>query len=213
MKHLIVVLTFAFAIAPSFAADSKAVSIFDGKTFAGWEGDTNKTWRIEDGAFVGGSLKEKVPRNEFLATTRSYTNFVLRLKFKLVGVPGSGFINGGVQIRSQRATKPANEMIGYQADIGDPTYWGNLYDESRRRKILVQADMAEVNKVLKRGDWNEYVIRCEGRRIRLTVNGVQTVDYTEPDESLEQCGLIGVQIHGGAVAEASYKDITIEELP
>ena len=213
MKHLIVVLTFAFAIAPSFAADSKAVSIFDGKTFAGWEGDTNKTWRIEEGAFVGGSLKEKVTRNEFLATTRSYTNFVLRLKFKLVGVPGSGFINGGVQIRSQRATKPANEMIGYQADIGDPTYWGNLYDESRRRKILVQADMAEVNKVLKRGDWNEYVIRCEGRRIRFSVNGVQTVDYTEPDESLEQCGLIGMQIHGGAMAEASYRDITIEELP
>ena len=213
MKNLLAVLTFALVIASSFAADSKAVSIFDGKTFAGWEGDTNKTWRIERGAFVGGSLKEKVPRNEFLATTRSYTNFVLRLKFKLAGVPGSGFINGGVQFRSQRATQPANEMIGYQADIGDPKFWGNLYDESRRRKILVQADMTEVNKVLKRDDWNDYVIRCEGRRIRLTVNGVQTVDYTEPDESLEQCGLIGVQIHGGAMAEASYKDITIEELP
>jgi Domain of Unknown Function (DUF1080) len=213
MKNMLAVLTLAFAITPSFAADGKAVSIFDGKTFAGWEGDTAKTWRIEDGAFMGGSLKAKVPRNEFLATTRSYTNFVLRLKFKLVGVPGSGFINGGVQIRSRRAAQPANEMIGYQADIGDPTYWGNLYDESRRRKILVQADMNEVNKVLKRGDWNEYVIRCEGRRIRFWVNGVQTVDYTEPDESLEQCGLIGVQIHGGAMAEAGYKDITIEELP
>ena len=224
MKTLLAVLTFVFAIASSLGADTdkQAISdkpligsfrkfLFDGKTFAGWEGDTNKTWRIEDGAFVGGSLKEKVPRNEFLATTRSYTNFVLRLKFKLAGT--SGFINGGVQFRSRRATKPANEMIGYQADIGDPTYWGNLYDESRRRKILVQADMTEVNKVLKRGDWNDYVIRCEGRRIRFSINGVQTVDYTEPDESLEQCGLIGVQIHGGAVAEASYKDITIEELP
>lgn len=64
---------------------AEKVSLSDGKTFKGWEGDTNKTWRIEDGAFVGGSLKARVPRNEFLRSTRPYTNFVLRLKFKLVG--------------------------------------------------------------------------------------------------------------------------------
>ncbi len=62
-------------------------------------------------------------------------------------------------------------------------------------------------------DWNEYVIRCEGPRIRLWLNGVMTVDYTEPDPSIEQSGLIAVQIHGGAKAVASYKDIVIEELP
>jgi hypothetical protein len=50
------------------AADDKPVSLFDGKTFAGWEGDTEKTWRIEDGAIVGGSLDTTVPRNEFLWT-------------------------------------------------------------------------------------------------------------------------------------------------
>jgi hypothetical protein len=56
------------------AADGgKVVSLFDGKTFAGWDGDTNKTWRIQDGAFVGGSLEEKVPRNEFLRSQRPYT--------------------------------------------------------------------------------------------------------------------------------------------
>ena len=63
------------------AAGGQTQPLADGKTFDGWEGDTEKTWRIEDGAFVGGSLKEKVPRNEFLRTKRSYTNFVLRVKF------------------------------------------------------------------------------------------------------------------------------------
>lgn len=48
----------------SFAADSKPVPLFDGKTFDGWEGDTKNTWRIEDGSLVGGSLTESVPRNE-----------------------------------------------------------------------------------------------------------------------------------------------------
>ena len=35
----------------------KYVQIFDGRTSAGWDGDFAKTWRIRDGAFVGGSLK------------------------------------------------------------------------------------------------------------------------------------------------------------
>ena len=57
---------------------------------------------------VGGSLKENLPQNEFLRTTRSYTSFVLRLKFKLIGQ--AGFINAGVQVRSQ--------LIGLQTHGG-----------------------------------------------------------------------------------------------
>jgi Domain of Unknown Function (DUF1080) len=187
----------------------KPVPLFDGRTFQGWEGDTKKTWRIQDGALVGGSLTEQVPRNDFLVTTRSYGNFVLRLKFKLEGT--EGFINGGVQFRSQRAVDPAHEMVGYQADLGDK-YWGSLYDESRRNKVLVQADPALIAQILKMNDWNEYEIRAEGRRIRLSINGRQTVDYTEGDESIPQTGLIGLQIHGGGKAQVSYKDMTIQEL-
>jgi hypothetical protein len=187
------------------------VKIFDGKTFKGWDGDAGLTWRIEDGALVGGSLKITVPRNEFIATTRSYTNFVLRLEFKLTG--SEGFINGGVQIRSVRTTNPPNEMSGYQLDLGDPEWRGCLYDESRRNQVVAKSDINEVNKVLKRNEWNEYVIRCEGRRIRAFLNGVATVDYTEPDDSIPQYGRIGCQVHGGGKAEAWYKDITIEELP
>jgi hypothetical protein len=66
---------------------------------------------------------------------------------------------------------------------------------------------------LKKDDWNEYVIRCEGKRIRSSINDVPMIDYTEPDDSVEQFGIIGVQIHGGGQAEAWYKDITVEELP
>src|SRR5262245_41540543 len=32
------------------AAEDKAKPLFDGKTLAGWEGDTKNTWRVEDGA-------------------------------------------------------------------------------------------------------------------------------------------------------------------
>ena len=197
------------AVALTAQGQGKAVALFDGKTFTGWEGDTAKTWRVQDGAIVGGSLAESVPRNEFLTTTRSYGNFVLRLKFKLVG--SDGFINAGVQFRSQRATKPAHEMIGYQADMG-AKYWGALYDETRRNKILAEPDPAIVATLIKLEDWNDYEVRAEGPRIRLSINGKQTVDYTEPDASIPQSGLIGLQIHGGGKAEVHYKDLTIEEL-
>jgi hypothetical protein len=204
-------LLIAFFSAFALAADKgKTISLTDGKTFTGWEGDTNKTWRIREGAFGGGSLEEKVPRNEFLRTTRSFTNFVLRVKFKLVGT--EGFVNGGVQIRSQPAVKPPNEMVGYQCDMGEG-WWGALYDESRRNKVLVKPDPAAVEKALKKGDWNEYEIRAEGKRIRTSINGVAMIDYTEPDDAIPQHGLIGLQVHGNGKTEVFYKDITVEELP
>ena len=193
------------------AADpAREISIFDGKTFAGWEGDLGKTWRIEDGAAVGGSLEVQVPHNEFLRTQRSYTNFVLRLQFRLLG--SEGFVNAGVQVRSSPVENPPYELSGYQCDMGDG-WWGALYDESRRNKVLVKPDEEAVKKAVKTGEWNNYLIRCEGKRIRSWINGVAMIDYVEPDDSIPRHGIIGLQIHGGGKGEAWYKDIRIEELP
>ena len=179
---------------------ARTSSIFNGRSFHGWEGDTNKTWRIENGALVGGSLETKVPHNEFICTERSFTNFVLRVTCKLEGA--EGFVNGGVQFRSKRVPNHF-EVSGYQADLGEPTWWGCLYDEWRRNKVLAHSNMAELNKVLKRGDWNDYEIRCDGRRIQAWLNGVQTFDYTETDNSIADSGVIALQIHGGGKAKAS----------
>ncbi len=203
-------LALVFALQLSLVSALAApVPLFDGKTLDGWEGETAKTWRVQDGAIVGGSL-EGNPRNEFLATKKLYRNFVLRLEYKLTGT--EGFVNGGVQIRSVRIAAPPNEMSGYQADIG-AGYSGSLYDESRRKKVLAQADKALIAKLEKPGDWNVYEIRCEGPRIRLSLNGAQTVDYTEAEAGIAMDGLIALQIHGGAKAEIAYRAITIEELP
>jgi len=185
----------------------QAVPLFDGKTLDGWEG-SEKVWRVADGVIVGGSL-EGNKQNEFLATKKAYKDFVLKLEYKLTGT--EGFINSGVQIRSRRIDKPANEMKGYQADIG-VGWTGSLYDESRRNKVMAKADAELIKKTEKLGDWNTYEIRCEGPRGVLKLNGVQTIDYTEEDKTLEQEGLIGLQIHGGAKSEVSFRNITIEEL-
>jgi hypothetical protein len=196
-----------FMVATILSGAPQATSLFDGKTLDGWEGD-EKVWRVADGAIVGGSLQGN-KQNEFLATKKSYKDFVLKLEYKLTGT--EGFINSGVQIRSRRIEKPANEMKGYQADIGKG-FTGCLYDESRRNKVLVKPEAGLIEKIEKIGDWNVYEIRCEGPRVLLKLNGTQTIDYTEEDKTLEQEGLIGLQIHGGAKSEVSFRNITIETL-
>ncbi|HEX5084350.1 MAG TPA: DUF1080 domain-containing protein [Blastocatellia bacterium] len=199
------VLALLFISASAYQRGAKR--LFDGKSFEGWEGDLS-VFRIEDGAIVGGTLKAPIARNEFLCTAEEFGDFELRLKFKLLGDPARA--NAGIQFRSQRIPND-HEVIGYQADMGQQ-YWGSLYDESRRRKTLAGPNLDELNKVLKREDWNDYVIRAEGKRVRLSINGFQTVDYTEPDDAIAQRGRICVQIHGGPPSEAWYKDISIETL-
>ena len=210
MKSLLAALMVALIPVPEAMSqgtrDAKPLLIFDGKTFTGWEGNLT-IFRIEDGAIVGGSLKDKILRNEFLCTTRVYGDFELRLKFKLLG---GDTANAGVQFRTKRI--PNNhEVSGYQADMG-AGWWGALYDESRRNKVLIGPNQEKMKDVVKAAEWNDYVIRAEGPHIQLWMNGVQTVDYVENDASIESRGVICPQIHAGPPSEAWYKDITIRDL-
>jgi hypothetical protein len=72
--------------------------------------------------------------------------------------------------------------------------------------------MAKLEPVLKRGDWNEFKVKCEGPRIQIWVNGVQTVDYTEEDKTIPLTGKIGVQIHGNGNTQVWFKDLVVTEL-
>lgn len=206
---LLVLLSSCKTVSTISEFDGNTISLFDGKTFSGWEGDTIKTWKIVDGVIVGGSLSETVPQNDFLCTTKSYSNFILKFKYKIEG--NEGLINSGVQFRSQRIETPSNEMSGYQADIG-LQYTGALYDESRRSIFLAGFDSKAPILKGNHGEWNEYEVRAENNRIQLFLNGKQTVDYSETESEIPQHGLIALQIHGGGKALVSFKEITITEL-
>ena len=66
------------------------------------------------------------------APRRRYGNFELKVTFKLIGDKAKA--NAGVQFRTKRIPNH-HEVSGYQADVGQD-YWGALYDESRRNKVL-----------------------------------------------------------------------------
>jgi hypothetical protein len=196
----------SLASAQPSAQAREPVPLFDGRTFTGWEGNL-QLFRIEDGAIVGGSMAGKIVRNEFLCTNKTFGDFELRMKVKLLGGDQA---NAGVQFRTSRIPNH-HEVSGYQADMGTG-WWGALYDESRRNKVLAGPDQSTMQAIVKSGDWNDYVIRAEGARIQLWINGVQTVDYVEPDPAIARTGVVCPQIHSGPPSEAWYKDITLVDL-
>src|SRR4051794_27673208 len=114
---------------------AEPVPLFDGKTLEGWDFDP-KIWRVEDGMITGGSTTEKIRENHFICTKKSYQNFELKLKIKCSGDPKTGMINSGVQIRSVRVPGGAH-MSGYQVDCGEG-WFGKLYDEFRRNKVIAE---------------------------------------------------------------------------
>ena len=188
-----------------------SVPLFDGSTLAGWEGDP-KIWRVQDGLLTGGSLTETVKQNEFLASTRDFTNFIVRFQIRLVGT--NGFINSGFQLRSQRVPNNS-EMAGYQADYGEPAWYGCLYDESRRNQVISGSDMKTLRPALNPDPqgWNDYVIRADGPRLTTWLNGVLGTDFTEADLAIPDWGKFGIQVHGGGKALVQVRNISLEELP
>ena len=181
--------------------------IFNGKDLTGWEGN-KELWFAENGEIVGKS--SGIKKNEFLATTARYSNFILKFKFRIVNT--SGQANSGMQFRSERVAN-STEVAGYQADVGQD-YWGCLYDESRRKKVLVKPDKETMEKAVKRDDWNEYVITADGDHITLELNGIKTVDYTETEaaDKVARTGILALQIHAGGPMEVHAKDIVIKQL-
>ncbi|MDZ4848748.1 MAG: DUF1080 domain-containing protein [Pirellulaceae bacterium] len=196
-------------VSEAVALEEGFQALFDGKTLDQWEG--NAEWfRVEDNAIVAGSLKEKIPHNEFLCSKKRYENFELRLEVKLRG-EGQ---NAGVQFRTERIPTKT-EVSGYQADVGNAfnrPVWGALYDESRRKKMLAEGPAESVPKWVKTGDWNELKVSAIGARIQIWLNGHPTIDYTEEDSAIARDGIIGLQIHSGPPTEALYRNIRIKVL-
>ncbi len=190
--------------AAAFAQDGFR-PLFNGKNLDDWIVDTPGLWRVEGGVIIGTSPGLKY--NDFLRTKKHYRNFVLKVTFRMTDETGKA--NSGIQFRS-KPMEGSHEVIGYQADMGQQ-YWGCLYDESRRKKVLAKASEAALAG-LKKNDWNEYTITARGNRIALELNGVKSVEWVE-NEAVDDSGLIALQLHSGPPFRMEFKDLKIKVLP
>ena len=136
----------------------RAKPIFDGETLDGWEAPPPLLWAVKDGCLTGGD-GNKIPYNDFLCTKAPYSNFILHLKIKLTGDPKTGFINSGIQIRTQR-NATGHEVCGYQCDYGEPAWYAAIYDEGRRK-----ASSSRIGPRWKAAPMSSRAVTCSARGI------------------------------------------------
>jgi hypothetical protein len=159
------------------------ISLFNGKNLDGWEGDP-AVWSVRDGAIVGSTDGHAIKVNTFLIYQKKFSDFILQADARLRNH------NSGIQFRSAQLPGPGWIVMGYQADIsdaGDRSAWGNFYEErGRGRNVMKTPDEGwqKAKAVLRRGDWNTYEILAQGAHIKLTFNGVVTID-TQDDKAAE----------------------------
>lgn len=203
--------------------------IFDGKTLNGWDGAPG-LWRVEDGAITGQTTPDKpLKSNTFLIWNGGKpADFELKAEFRM---PNPGFANSGIQYRSWKGPEPWR-VFGYQADMeGGDNYTGICYGEGYRgilaqrgEKVVIGTDhkpqvvarfgdRAELGKVVKKQDWNEYHIIARGNHLIQKINGQVTCEVIDEDTEARKDGIIALQMHVGDPMKVQFRNIRIKELP
>jgi hypothetical protein len=213
---LIVIATTLSPAASSLAADDDQgfVSLFDGKTLEGWQiiGKVGPGYVVEDGTIVcpkdgGGKL----------FTKKEYANFVFRFEYRLE--PGG---NNGVGLRAPLEGDAA--YVGMESQILDDyadEYAGRL-EPGQYHGSIYKMLPAKPGAPKKAGEWNSEEIVCDGRHIKVTVNGQVTVDGNLDDvkdpEVLKahpgiqrERGYVGFLGHGPV--GVYFRNIRIKDLP
>jgi len=202
----LVALALLSIMSPQVRADEGWVSLFDGKSFAGWKASENKdSWKIIDGElvchgprshlFYDGDLKPFKSfefKAEVLTTAGSNSGIYFHTRFQPEGWPKSGY---EVQVNNTHT---------------DPKKTGGLYGVS---------DVFEAP--AKDGKWFEMHIAVQGKHVTVKVDGKTVVDYTEPaDKEVPKEGFIRVISEGTFAlqahdpkSEVHYRNIRVRKLP
>lgn len=180
--------------------DDPGHPIFNGNDLGGWTIFGTEKWYVDNGELVCESGDDKA--YGYLATNKTYRDFVLRLKF-LQESDG----NSGVFFRSSIV---GTKITGWQVEVAPPGHnSGGIY-ESYGRGWLVEIP-EEKEDILKMGEWNDLIVRVEGDRVITWLNGQMMADIT--DEKIGGAiGSIALQIHDGGGIKVRWKDIYLREL-
>lgn len=185
----------------SHSAEAGWVELFNGKDLSGWKQlNGTASYRVENGAIVGTTVTDSP--NSFLATDKTYDDFILEFEVML-----NNDINSGVQFRS--LSDPAvmeGRVHGYQFELdpSDRKWSGGIYDEARRGWLYPLSLNPAAQSAFKKGEWNKARIEAIGNRITTWVNGVpvaSVVDDMTPE------GIIALQVHAIGKPEDAGKEI------
>lgn len=199
-------------IVPPRQGESKKIDLFDGKTLEGWLGYTD-LWSVKDGEIVGRNEKP-LTFSTYLLTKDNYSDFRLTFASKLVQSEMHSGIAFWGEVRPSVSKQPEKDRTTHTYAghlVMFPSGYG-LYDLFGRNGLPVDGGPAK--KVGKQHDWNDIEILAQGNRIRVAVNGVQVVDWRDPQPNRIKEGPIGLQLHSNdKPQEVRFKGLKLETFP
>ena len=208
LRTLSATLVLLFVLTPFVAADDDDgwLTIFDGKSFKGWQASENKdSWKVEDGAFVCHG-----PRSHlfYMGDDKPFVNF--EFKADVMTTPGS---NAGIYFHT-KYQEDGWPKWGYEAQVNvthkDPKKTGSLYGV-----VDVSDPPCKDNEY-----WTQHII-VKGKQVVIKINGKTVVDYTEPDDKeafskdFERrlgSGTFAFQAHDPQ-SKVYFKNIKVKRLP
>ena len=203
------------------------VSLFDGRTLDGWDGDRS-IWSVADGAITGQTSGDtKLKENNFLVWKDQVENFELRLKFRLENG------NSGIYYRAKK--RPAGQtqgdpLIGTQADFDASGRWTGVIMEYLLREVLAErgqkvaideqgqkqatalGDPAQLLAAVKPQEWNDYTVIAKGGSVVLKINGMTMCELEDRDPKRLVHGWLALQVHVGPPMRVQFKDIYLRRL-
>jgi hypothetical protein len=195
----------AMVLAPS----ETPTPLFNGKDLTGWDliaSDARSAagrWTVENGSLVchgeGGG---------WLSTPEEFADFELSLEYRL-----ADGANSGVYIRAPRQGRISSAGIEIQIiDEHSPRHTDpkhkDYYELKPTQRTGSIYGVVPPSKTVTRpaGEWNQMTIRCDGRRVRITINGETVVDANLDDHLDQVSEHPGLQRAKGYIGLSSHND-------
>jgi hypothetical protein len=225
MTKLLIIVASFLCIGQVSAQKGKWVSLFDGKSTAGWH-TFNKpvsqptAWIVQDGGlYLDASAKEG--RGD-LVTNDTYDEFELKFDWKVA----KGY-NGGVIFVVQEEPKfNATFITGPEFQVIDNVGYPDKLQPGQLAASLYDLIPCPTEYIKPTGEWNTSVIRFKNKKLDFVVNGKKAISITVGSDEWNKkvaeskfgsmcCfakitkGKIALQDHGGGTW---YKNIMIRNL-
>jgi hypothetical protein len=178
------------------------VSLFNGKDLNGWINVGKEKWQVEDGTIHGMAISKEYG---YLRTEKNYKDFHLSLKFKCEGDGNSGVF---FRVEFKPGTPEVIQGPQFEIDCTLGKHTAGIYDVGRGW-IVWPSPENEI--VVRREEWNEYLLKVEGNHFVSRLNGVLMVDFTDPKPRGEDGG-IALQLHSGGQGNMRFRDLYIRDL-
>jgi len=198
---LLLVAFTAFAQKPKLPGEDW-IQLFNGKDLAGWNNVGKEIWTASDGVLHGQAVTKAYG---YLETEKNYKDFQMSVKFKCEGDGNSGvFFHTGFK----PGTVDVSQGLQFEIDCTMMRHTGGIYGDGRGWVVW---PAPENETVVRRDDWNEYLLTVVGNRYVAGLNGVQMIHFTDPSPRSFD-GTIALQLHAGGQGNMKFKEIWLRDL-